>query len=117
MQWVRDQLNAVLGFFQTVMSTVSKPVSAATGAIGGAFNAVKGMLGFAEGGIVTRPTFAMVGESGAEAIIPLSRMGGMGRGLTVVLQGDFYTTTEVAERFGNEIARIIKNQLNLAVRA
>jgi len=29
------------------------------------------------GGIVTRPTFAMVGEAGPEAVIPLSKAGGM----------------------------------------
>ena len=34
--------------------------------------------GFANGGIVTKPTLAMVGESGPEAIVPLSGIGGMG---------------------------------------
>ena len=35
----------------------------------------------AEGGIVTRPTLAMIGEgNGPEAVIPLSKMGGMGIG-------------------------------------
>lgn len=33
----------------------------------------------AEGGIINRPTFAMIGESGPEAVIPLSRGGGMGQ--------------------------------------
>ena len=32
----------------------------------------------AEGGILTRPTLAMVAESGPEAVIPLNRLGGMG---------------------------------------
>ena len=32
----------------------------------------------AKGGIVTRPTLAMIGESGPEAVIPLGRGGGMG---------------------------------------
>jgi len=37
----------------------------------------------ANGGIVTRPTLAMIGESGAEAVIPLSgRNAGMGMGAT-----------------------------------
>lgn len=31
----------------------------------------------AAGGIVTRPTAAIIGEAGPEAVIPLSRMGGM----------------------------------------
>lgn len=37
----------------------------------------------ATGGIVTRPTVALIGEAGAEAVIPLSQMGNMG-GATVV---------------------------------
>lgn len=38
-----------------------------------------GFLGLADGGIVTRPTLAMIGEGGEpEAVIPLSKMGGMG---------------------------------------
>jgi hypothetical protein len=34
--------------------------------------------GFADGGIVRRPTLAMIGEKGPEAVIPLGRGGGMG---------------------------------------
>jgi phage-related protein len=34
----------------------------------------------AKGGIVRRPTLALIGESGAEAVVPLSRGGGMGGG-------------------------------------
>jgi len=42
-----------------------------------------------EGGIVTSPTVAMIGEKGPEAIIPLSRAGGMGMGnqITVNVSG------------------------------
>ena len=34
----------------------------------------------AQGGIVTSPTLAMIGEAGPEAVIPLNRAGGMGIG-------------------------------------
>jgi hypothetical protein len=34
----------------------------------------------AEGGVVTRPTLALIGEKGAEAVIPLNKAGGMGGG-------------------------------------
>jgi len=36
------------------------------------------MHGLASGGIVTRPTRALIGESGPEAVIPLDRMSGGG---------------------------------------
>lgn len=34
----------------------------------------------AKGGVVTRPTLAMIGEAGPEAVVPLGRGGGLGRG-------------------------------------
>lgn len=41
----------------------------------------------AEGGIVTRPTQALIGEAGTEAVIPLDRMGSMGTRVTVNVAG------------------------------
>ena len=41
----------------------------------------------ADGGIVTRPTQALIGEAGAEAVIPLDRMGSMGTRVTVNVAG------------------------------
>jgi hypothetical protein len=44
----------------------------------------------AQGGIVTSPTLAMIGEAGPEAVIPLNRAGGMGLGgntITVNVNG------------------------------
>jgi hypothetical protein len=41
---------------------------------GGGGGFFSGLFGMAEGGIVTKPTIAMVGESGPEAVIPLNRM-------------------------------------------
>jgi len=41
----------------------------------------------ADGGIVSKPTIAMIGEAGAEAVIPLDRMGSMGTKVTVNVAG------------------------------
>jgi hypothetical protein len=38
----------------------------------------------ADGGLITRPTMALVGEAGPELVIPLDRLGGMGGGDTYV---------------------------------
>lgn len=43
---------------------------------------------FAEGGVVTKPTLGLFGEAGPEAVIPLSKMGGM-FGSSVNVQGEF----------------------------
>ena len=42
----------------------------------------------ARGGIVNRPTLAMIGESGPEAVIPLGRGGGAGMTVNLVINGD-----------------------------
>ena len=39
---------------------------------------LKGVPKLAEGGIVSKPTLAIIGEAGPEAVIPLSKMGGSG---------------------------------------
>ena len=60
--------------------------------------------GFANGGIVTGPTLAMVGEKGPEAIIPLSQMGNMGGGgVTVNVTGGLATSAEIGQAVVNAI--------------
>jgi hypothetical protein len=46
-----------------------------------------GERAMAEGGIVTKPTRALIGEAGAEAVIPLDRMGSMGTTVNVNVAG------------------------------
>lgn len=56
-------------------------------------------LGFtpmASGGIVDQPTFAMIGEQGAEAVIPLDKMGAMGNQLTVNVAGSVISEGQLA---------------------
>lgn len=52
----------------------------------GAMARVMSPVPFANGGIVTKPTLAMIGEGGeSEAVIPLSRLGSIGGGANVQL--------------------------------
>ncbi len=39
---------------------------------------LKGVPALAEGGVVNKPTLALIGEAGPEAVVPLSKMGGSG---------------------------------------
>lgn len=73
----------------------------------------------AAGGIVTRPTIALIGEAGPEAVIPLSRGRGRGpaAGMTVVnhFHGDIIATDEGAARragswAGYGIARSLRSR-------
>jgi len=47
----------------------------------------RGIPLMAEGGIVTKPTLAMIGEAGSEAVIPLDKMGSMGTIVNVNVAG------------------------------
>jgi len=78
-----------------------------------------GTLGFniptipmlAEGGIVTSPTLAMIGEAGSEAVIPLSKMGGMG-GMNVVVnvQGSVVQEKDLAVTVRDNIAQLMRRR-------
>jgi len=56
-------------------------------ASGGANPAGLDYKAMATGGVVTSPTFALIGEAGPEAVIPLDKMGGMGGGVTINVNG------------------------------
>ena len=88
LEGLRRAGGAITGFIMGLIPDVGDLVD---GIVGGAKSAAKGLLksvipGFAAGGIVTRPTLAMVGEGGeSEAIIPLSKLGQMGGGNVINL--------------------------------
>jgi hypothetical protein len=57
-----------------------------------------GVTPFANGGIVTMPTIGLVGEAGAEAIIPLSQMGSLGTtNVYVTVQGTVSSERDLVE--------------------
>ena len=56
----------------------------------------------ADGGIVTGPTIAMIGEAGPEAVIPLDRMKNSG-GITVNITGGLATSAEIGQAVVNAI--------------
>ncbi len=67
----------------------------------------------AEGGVVTRPTTALIGEAGPEAIVPLNRMAGAGiGGLTINVYGDI-TGQDLIDRVGEELMKMIKKEQRL----
>jgi hypothetical protein len=57
-----------------------------------------GMPVMANGGVVTNPTVALIGEAGPEAVIPLSRMGSMGSTyVTVNVAGSVSTERDLVD--------------------
>ena len=56
----------------------------------------------AEGGIVTAPTLALIGEAGPEAVVPLDRMA-KGGGVTINVTGGLSTSAEIGESVVNAL--------------
>ena len=59
----------------------------------------------AAGGIVTRPTLAMIGEAGPEAVVPLDRMGG-GMNVNVYVSGSVTSERDLVESIRRELINI-----------
>ncbi len=73
----------------------------------------------ADGGIVTGPTLAMIGEAGPEAVIPLSQMGNIsGGGVTINVAGGLSTSAEIGQSVVNALRAYSRTagplQLNVA---
>ncbi len=60
----------------------------------------------AAGGIVTSPTLAMIGERGAEAVIPLDGKHGVGGGPTINVYGVVGNERDVALKIGRELQKL-----------
>ena len=56
----------------------------------------------ADGGIVSSPTLALIGEAGPEAVVPLDRMG-TGGGVTINVTGGLATSAEIGESVVNAL--------------
>ena len=107
--WLISNFDKMSQMAQTAWSWARKAAGAVGNSIVGGLTL--GMVKpFAEGGIVNSPTLAMIGESGPEAVIPLSRSGAGGFGgtnITVIVNGDV-TGEDLIERVGRELTRAIK---------
>lgn len=64
----------------------------------------------AEGGIVTKPTLAMIGEAGAEAVIPLSKGFGSGMIVNVNVHGSVTSERDLAVSIRDNIAQLMRRR-------
>jgi hypothetical protein len=103
---IRSIVSFMVDAFSTIAETILAPFKAVFNGIAGLWNSTVGALGFTvpswvplglggktfevpdipvlgDGGIVTGPTLALIGERGPEAVIPLNRAGGGMGGNTI----------------------------------
>jgi hypothetical protein len=128
-EWFRDGINAivntVIGFFAGMVNAAIGAVNAIIsaynsipllpdipkaptmpvpqlGATGPATQVPRKIPRLAEGGIVSSPTLALIGEAGPEAVVPLDRMQS-GGGITINVTGGLATSAEIGESVVNAL--------------
>ena len=69
-------------------------------------------LEMAEGGIVTKPTRALIGEAGPEAVIPLNKAGGVGTTVNVYVEGSVITENELAQHIDEVMTKRLHQTSN-----
>jgi hypothetical protein len=73
-------------------------------------------IGFATGGIAMRPTNALIGEAGPEAVIPLGRGGGIGPTIVnnINIAGSVISERELLDTLSDELLRRLFAQRQLS---
>lgn len=61
----------------------------------------------ANGGIVTKPTLALIGEAGPEAVVPLSKMGQMGNVTINIIKPTLRNESDI-KALANEVSRVMQ---------
>jgi hypothetical protein len=114
LDFLTSYFNGVLNIYKGIFNAIAKLWNGTVGKLsfsfpswvpgfGGKGISVPNIPMLADGGIVTSPTLAMIGERGPEAVVPLSKMGGMGGGVTVNVTGGLATSAEIGQAVVNAI--------------
>ena len=107
---IKTAVGAYLTVYKTMFNTIAKAWNNTIGklsfhipswvpGIGGKGFDVPNIPELADGGIVTRPTVALIGEAGPEAVVPLSRGGAMGNVTINVNGGDPNAVVDALRRY------------------
>jgi len=102
---ITTYLETVLGIYKTIFNTIAKLWNNTIGKLsfnvpdwvpflGGKGWSVPKIPMLAEGGIVSKPTLAMIGEAGPEAVVPLNR-GGMGPTYNITINGGLSGSADI----------------------
>ena len=100
--FIMNKVNAFLDAVNKVKNAANSVGSSINSGINKGLNAI----GLAEGGVVMKPTLAMIGEGGEpEAVIPLSKLRGTGNGTQIIISGNTLLDDNAAEKIGDLIVR------------
>ena len=94
-----DSFMGKFGFLGKGLGFIAKGASG-LGALQSIANLFQGKIpGFADGGVVTKPTLAVIGEAGPEAVVPLNRAAAMGNVTINVHGGDPQAVVDALRRY------------------
>lgn len=114
---VKSAFTAGINWIIDKMNNFIRSLGAVTGAIGKAigvksFN-IPTIPRLAQGGIVTSPTLAMIGESGAEAVVPLDKANGALGGVHFHFHDSIISSKEAAREMLDEAVRSLSPNLGV----
>ena len=101
---VKSSINWIITQINKLIESINGIARSGAGAIGVSIPQLSKIPMLAQGGIVTRPTLAMIGEAGAEAVVPLNRAKGLGGGVIINVYGDV-SGQEVVEKVKEAITK------------
>lgn len=108
---IKSGLNFVIG-------RVNSFVAGFNAAVPGTKLDIRPIPQLAEGGLVKRPTLAMLGERGEEAVIPLPRLGLAGAGGVIVdMRGSLFLSESVAVEIGDKIIDRLRKVVRIPSRS
>ena len=113
---IKSSINWIIDKINSIIESVNSVMQAGAGAIGIKMPALPTIPRLADGGIVKKPTLAMIGEAGPEAVVPLGGgMAGAGvGGITINLTGNTFIGREgIAEEIGNDIINVLKASVKI----
>ena len=104
----KSLFNGIAKLWNSTVGKLSFNIPSWVPVIGGKGFSVPQIPMLANGGIVTGPTLAMIGEAGPEAVVPLNR-GGFGD-VTVNINGGFSTSAEIGQAVVNALRAFNRQQ-------
>lgn len=115
-----EKIESLINKIITLKNALGGISTGVVGTVGGAISDIikrgASITGLAEGGIVTRPTLAKIGEAGPEAVIPLNRLGGLAGGANIIINFNGDVFGEDADRIGKIVGDGIIERLGLNMR-
>jgi len=115
---VKSSINWIIEKINTFIRAANSLAQSGAGAVGLSIPSIPEIPMLAKGGIVNKPTLAMVGENGPEAVIPLSRRNnpngfGMG-GITINITGNSISNSMDLNNIADRVSDAIMSRMRLS---